>query len=48
MMMAECIVGSRRRTMEHEKHSDMDIDFGDDMNHAHVQPSGAYHYHGCF
>ena len=22
------------------------FDFGDDMNHAHVQPSGAYHYHG--
>ena len=22
------------------------FDFGDDMNHAHVQPSGEYHYHG--
>lgn len=22
------------------------FDFGDDMNHAHVQPTGAYHYHG--
>jgi len=22
------------------------FDFGDDMNHAHVQPGGAYHYHG--
>ena len=22
------------------------FDFGDDMNHAHVQPSGTYHYHG--
>ncbi len=22
------------------------FNFGDDMNHAHVQPSGAYHYHG--
>lgn len=22
------------------------FDFGDDMNHAHVQPSGKYHYHG--
>ena len=22
------------------------FDFGDDMNHAHVQPHGAYHYHG--
>jgi hypothetical protein len=22
------------------------FDFGDDMNHAHVQPNGAYHYHG--
>ena len=22
------------------------FDFGDEMNHAHVQPTGAYHYHG--
>ena len=22
------------------------FDFGDDMNHAHVQPNGQYHYHG--
>lgn len=22
------------------------FDFGDDMNHAHVQPNGVYHYHG--
>jgi len=22
------------------------FDFGDDLNHAHVQPTGAYHYHG--
>ena len=22
------------------------FNFGDDMNHAHVQPTGAYHYHG--
>ena len=22
------------------------FDFGDDMNHAHVQPNGSYHYHG--
>lgn len=22
------------------------FNFGDDMNHAHVQPGGAYHYHG--
>ena len=22
------------------------FDFGDDSNHAHVQPGGAYHYHG--
>ena len=22
------------------------FDFGDDMNHAHVQPNGTYHYHG--
>ncbi|MAX69448.1 MAG: hypothetical protein CMP60_07190 [Flavobacteriales bacterium] len=22
------------------------FDFGDDMNHAHVQPTGQYHYHG--
>jgi len=22
------------------------FDIGDDMNHAHVQPNGAYHYHG--
>ena len=22
------------------------FDFGDDMNHAHVQPTGVYHYHG--
>jgi hypothetical protein len=22
------------------------FDFGDDMNNAHVQPTGAYHYHG--
>ncbi len=22
------------------------FDFGDDMNHAHVQPNGEYHYHG--
>ncbi len=22
------------------------FDFGDDQNHAHVQPGGAYHYHG--
>ena len=22
------------------------FNFGDDMNHAHVQPSGQYHYHG--
>lgn len=22
------------------------FNFGDDMNHAHVQPSGEYHYHG--
>ena len=22
------------------------FDFGDDANHAHVQPGGAYHYHG--
>lgn len=22
------------------------FDFGDDINHAHVQPSGTYHYHG--
>lgn len=22
------------------------FDFGDDANHAHVQPTGAYHYHG--
>lgn len=22
------------------------FDFGEDANHAHVQPSGAYHYHG--
>jgi hypothetical protein len=22
------------------------FNFGDDMNHAHVQPNGAYHYHG--
>ena len=22
------------------------FNFGDDMNHAHVQPSGKYHYHG--
>ena len=22
------------------------FDFGDDLNHAHVQPNGAYHYHG--
>tara|TARA_B110000444_G_scaffold259707_1_gene304352 strand:+ start:1155 stop:2135 length:981 start_codon:yes stop_codon:yes gene_type:complete len=22
------------------------FDFGDDINHAHVQPNGSYHYHG--
>ena len=22
------------------------FEFGDDINHAHVQPTGEYHYHG--
>ena len=30
-----------KRQLGHET-----FDFGDDMNHAHVQPTGEYHYHG--
>ncbi len=36
--------GQGRWTIEALGHDT--FDFGDDMNHAHVQPTGAYHYHG--
>ena len=37
-------MGSGRWSIEALGHNT--FNFGDDMNHAHVQPSGAYHYHG--
>ena len=37
-------MGQGRWSIEALGHST--FNFGDDMNHAHVQPTGAYHYHG--
>ena len=46
MILVGCslAMGSGRWSIEALGHNT--FNFGDDMNHAHVQPSGAYHYHG--
>ena len=42
----ECSLAQGRGNWNIEALGHETFDFGDDMNHAHVQPSGAYHYHG--
>ena len=42
----ECSLAKGRGNWNIEALGHETFDFGDDMNHAHVQPTGAYHYHG--
>ena len=42
----ECSLAQGRGNWNIEALGHQTFDFGDDMNHAHVQPTGAYHYHG--
>lgn len=42
----ECSLGQGQGNWNIEALGHDSFDFGDDMNHAHVQPTGAYHYHG--
>ena len=42
----ECSLASGEGNWNIEALGHDTFDFGDDMNHAHVQPNGAYHYHG--
>ena len=42
----ECSLAQGQGNWEIEALGHDTFDFGDDMNHAHVQPDGAYHYHG--
>ncbi|MBC8395551.1 MAG: YHYH protein [Flavobacteriales bacterium] len=42
----ECSLAQGRGNWNIEALGHDTFDFGDDMNHAHVQPNGEYHYHG--
>ena len=42
----ECSLANGQGNWSIEALGHNSFDFGDDMNHAHVQPSGEYHYHG--
>lgn len=42
----ECSLGQGQGQWNIEALGHETFDFGDDMNHAHVQPNGQYHYHG--
>ncbi|MEM6681924.1 MAG: YHYH protein [Pseudomonadota bacterium] len=42
----DCDLGFGRGAWRIEALGQDSFDFGEDQNHAHVQPSGAYHYHG--
>ena len=41
-----CSLSNPRGSWHIEALGQPHFDFGDDFNHAHVQPGGAYHYHG--
>ena len=41
-----CSLAGGTGTWKIEALGQSSFDFGDDGNHAHVQPGGAYHYHG--
>ncbi|MEM1020342.1 MAG: YHYH protein [Pseudomonadota bacterium] len=43
---ADCSLGFGRGHWHIEALGQDSFNFGEDHNHAHVQPSGAYHYHG--
>ena len=43
---AECDLGRGTGEWNIEALGQKSFNFGDDMNHAHVQPTGEYHYHG--
>jgi YHYH protein len=42
----QCDLGRGSGPWEIEALGQESFNFGDDMNHAHVQPTGEYHYHG--
>ena len=42
----QCDLGRGSGPWEIEALGQKSFNFGDDMNHAHVQPTGEYHYHG--
>lgn len=43
---ASCSLAGGQGSWSIEALGQAHFDFGDDENHAHVQPGGAYHYHG--
>ena len=43
---SNCSLAGRTGSWSIEALGQSHFDFGDDSNHAHVQPGGAYHYHG--
>jgi hypothetical protein len=43
---SSCSLAGGGGTWKIEALGQSSFDFGDDGNHAHVQPGGAYHYHG--
>ena len=44
--LTQCDLGRGTGLWEIEALGQQSFNFGDDMNHAHVQPTGEYHYHG--
>ena len=44
--LGECSLAQGQGNWNIEALGHETFDFGDDMNHAHVQPNGTYHYHG--
>lgn len=44
--LGECTLAQGQGNWNIEALGHDTFNFGDDMNHAHVQPNGAYHYHG--
>lgn len=44
--MDTCVMGNGRDSWRIEALGQSTFDFGIDMNNAHVQPTGQYHYHG--
>ena len=45
-VLGECSLAQGQGNWNIEALGHDTFNFGDDMNHAHVQPNGAYHYHG--